>query len=123
MDASPSTSTFSVSPQLGSEAAVKLLCLAGGDALGISKLGGVCMEDRRRGCVLDSDCGVGVCKRVCVELRVQMCRYCVRDGETLQTILGSFMVDTNWMRSSTLHPQPNTHHLTPYTHHLTGCGA
>lgn len=98
VQSSSSTATFSVSPKLGSEAVVKMLCLAGGDARGISKMGGICMEDSRRGCRLDSECGAGVCSRMCVELRVQKCRYCVKDGETLQTILGSYMVDTNWMR-------------------------
>ena len=98
----PEQSTFSVSPKLGSEGTVKMLCIAGGDALGITKLGGICLEDGRKGCRHDHDCGLGVCSPVCVELRVQKCRYCIKDGETLDTVLGHYKIETNWMRLWTL---------------------
>jgi hypothetical protein len=79
-----------------------MLCIAGGDALGITKLGGICLEDGRKGCRHDHDCGLGVCSPVCVELRVQKCRYCIKDGETLDTVLGHYKIETNWMRLWTL---------------------
>jgi hypothetical protein len=40
---------------------------------------------------------------LCFDLRVEKCRYCIKDGpETLRAVTDQYMIDTNWMRIWTL---------------------
>ena len=96
--------TVDVTPRLGSEGSYFQLCFSAGDQLGMVLKNGICIEDpSRKPCNLDSDCSRGGCLPLCFDLRVEKCRYCIKDGpETLRAVKGQYMIDTNWMRLWTL---------------------
>jgi hypothetical protein len=96
----------SITPNLGSEGFYFSYCLAVGDAQKmISPFStGVCSEDGTRSpCNRDTDCKFGECLPLCFDVRVEKCRYCIKDGpETLRAVNNQYMFDTNWMRIWTL---------------------
>jgi hypothetical protein len=96
--------TVDVTPRLGSEGFYLQLCFSVSDQIGMVVNTGICIEDpSRRPCNLDSECSRGRCLPLCFDLRVEKCRYCIKDGpETLRAVKGQYMIDTNWMRLWTL---------------------
>jgi len=93
-----------VTPRLGSEGFYFQLCFSAGDQLGMVLNGGICIQDPSlKPCNLHSECAQGECLPLCFDLRVETCRYCIKDGpETLRNVMHQYMIETNWMRIWTL---------------------
>ena len=96
---------LSITPRAGSEGFYFQLCFSAGDQLGMVQRLGICggTGNSSQPCNVDSDCGEEKCLPLCIDLRVEKCRYCVKDGpETLRSVMAQYMIDTNWMRLWTL---------------------
>ena len=93
-----------VTPRLGSEGVYFQLCFAAGDQLEMVLNSGICINDPSlTPCNIDSECEQGQCLPLCFDLRVEKCRYCIKDGpETLRSVMDDYMIQTNWMRIWTL---------------------
>jgi len=111
------TSGVTVTPLLGSEGATLKMCFQAGDKYGGITFAGMCTQDLNKACSDDAQCSRGKCVLACVLVEVQKCRYCVKEGDPLRTVMKEYFVDTNWLKLWTLN---NALHSTLGTECLPG---
>lgn len=119
-------SLVAVRPQLGSEGHTVSFCFTTGitDPEDVPFAGGVCAGEAGefgqgyKPCAGHEDCASGRCTPTCVHVKVEKCRYCVPDGDTLNTVMAGYGIETNWMRVWTLNADTTAALGTTCTRHL-----
>ena len=102
-------STLKWRPDRGTEGRKFVVCFTARDTMGIRAIGRECQGGNAWGaqfgdfgCRVDEDC-IGMARCVqklesCITITVARCKYCVKRGNSLTSIMKEFAVDVNWLR-------------------------